>query len=292
MTSLYFGHSISLEYLIQNIKNIKKIYNSTQIYITNPKSYNLYISNKDNIKKILKILNTNNIRLIIHGKLLYNFCNNFLTKQKDAFLSEIIGTLKLNSRIIIHQGKNVNKLPLNLAYDLYVTQIESVLIKIEHLLPKKRFILLENSCGQGSEIGYNMEMLREIYKRFKKKYRRCIGFCIDTCHLFVSGMCDLRNEENVLSFLNDFDEQIGLKKIKVIHLNDSINKFNSKIDRHGDFDHGYITNIGLGGSYKGIRTLLNYFNNNNYKIDIITETPLSNNTFESEMLLINNNCFT
>ena len=119
-------------------------------------------------------------------------------------------------------------------------------------------ILLETMAGKGTEIGSTLEELKEIIE--KVKFKDKIGVCLDTCHLFDSGV-DLNNFD---AYLDDFDKEIGIKYIKCIHINDSKNLSGSHKDRH--------ENIGLGNI--GFNTLIDIIYNERLKdIPRILETP-------------------
>lgn len=122
-------------------------------------------------------------------------------------------------------------------------------------------LLIENTAGQGTTIGCTFEQLAAIYKDIRKKSR--VGFCIDTCHAFTAGY-DLRTKETYNAFWKEFDKTIGLKNLKVLHINDSKKELGSHIDRHEDIGKG---EIGL----EGFRLLFN--DKRFFDIPKILETP-------------------
>jgi deoxyribonuclease-4 len=97
-------------------------------------------------------------------------------------------------------------------------------------------ILLENTAGQGSHIGYKFEHLRNIMDMVSSDR---IGTCFDTCHAFASGY-DIRTDEGFESVMKQFDSIIGLKHINAIHLNDSKGDLGSRLDRHENIGQGKI----------------------------------------------------
>ena len=113
-------------------------------------------------------------------------------------------------------------------------------------------------AGKGTEIGSTMEELKTIIAGVK--YKEKIGVCLDTCHLFDSGV-DLNNFD---AYLDEFDSTIGLSYIHCIHVNDSKNPRGSHKDRHENIGFGYI----------GFDTLMNIIYNDRLKgIPRILETP-------------------
>ena len=131
-------------------------------------------------------------------------------------------------------------------------------------------ILLENTAGQKNSVGYGFEQLGEIFNQLKpvKKF----GVCFDTCHAFVSGY-DLRDEEKVKKVFDEFDEFVGIKNLKIIHLNDAKGEIGCNLDRH--------YHLGLGGiGAEGIGAVVKFANKK--KIPIILETPIDENFGDRE----------
>ena len=89
--------------------------------------------------------------------------------------------------------------------------------------------MLENTAGQGSNLGYTFEQLAYIIDKVEDKDR--IGVCIDTCHAFAAGY-DLKSENGFQETFEHFNEVIGLKYLKGMHLNDSKKGQGSHVDRH------------------------------------------------------------
>ena len=123
-------------------------------------------------------------------------------------------------------------------------------------------ILLENTAGQKNSVGSDFTQLAEIFFGLKPASR--FGICIDTCHAFAAGY-NLRNEKNVKDVFEKFDSEIGLKHIKIIHLNDSKGELGCHLDRHEHIGLGHIGEDGLGQVIKLA---------NKNKIPIILETPI------------------
>ena len=96
-------------------------------------------------------------------------------------------------------------------------------------------VLLETMSGKGSEIGRNFEELRAILDRVKLKEK--MGVCLDTCHVWDGGYDIVHELESVL---DSFDAVIGLEHLKAIHMNDSMNPFDSHKDRHEKIGEGQI----------------------------------------------------
>ncbi len=96
-------------------------------------------------------------------------------------------------------------------------------------------VLLETMAGKGSEIGGKFEELREILDRVELSGH--MGVCLDTCHVWDGGY-DIA--EHLDEVLNHFDREVGLERLKAIHLNDSQNPLGAHKDRHAKIGHGFI----------------------------------------------------
>jgi deoxyribonuclease-4 len=107
-------------------------------------------------------------------------------------------------------------------------------------------ILLESMSGKGTEVGYTFEQLNSIID--KVKYNELVGICLDTCHIYSAGYDIVNNLDGVLE---NFDNVIGIDKLKCIHLNDSMMEFNSRKDRHAKIGEG---TLGL----KAIEKIINH----------------------------------
>ena len=123
-------------------------------------------------------------------------------------------------------------------------------------------ILLENTAGQKNSVGSDFKQLAEIFSKCKpaKKF----GICLDTCHAFVAGY-DLRTKNSVKKTMKEFDDTVGIKHLKILHLNDSKGELNSNRDRNDHIGLGEIGNEGLGEMIKIM---------NKHKIPIVLETPI------------------
>ncbi|XP_038156937.1 probable endonuclease 4 isoform X1 [Cyprinodon tularosa] len=121
--------------------------------------------------------------------------------------------------------------------------------------------VLENMSGQGSTVGGKFSELKSITDKVRDQTR--VGVCLDTCHAFAAGY-DLAAEGGVTAMLDLFDQEVGLRYLKAVHLNDSKGKLGCNLDRHEDIGKG---NIGL----SAFRDIVNEPRLDN--IPLILETP-------------------
>ena len=114
---------------------------------------------------------------------------------------------------------------------------ESLRTLLEETQGAKSMVLIETTAGQGAYLGYRFEHIAEILERVGEEER--MGACFDTCHTFAAGY-DLRDPDAYHSTLDEFDRIVGVDRIKVFHLNDSMRDLGSKVDRHKHIGEGAI----------------------------------------------------
>jgi deoxyribonuclease-4 len=98
-------------------------------------------------------------------------------------------------------------------------------------------LLLENTAGQGTNLGHRFEHLAAIRARVSRPER--VGVCIDTCHLLAAGY-DIRDEASYRATFDDFDRIVGLDNVRAFHLNDSKKGLSSRVDRHENIGKGHL----------------------------------------------------
>jgi len=135
-------------------------------------------------------------------------------------------------------------------------------------------VLLENNVGQKNSVGGTLEELRLILDRLDSSKQ--FGVCIDTCHLFASGL-DLRTKEDVNKTFEKIKETVGLKELKIVHLNDSKGGLGSNLDRH---EHIGLGSIGV----EGITAFLNH--RTIQTLPIIMETPIDKRRGDEQNLQV------
>ena len=154
-------------------------------------------------------------------------------KSYEAFLDEIkrcelLGLDKLN----FHPGSHLKKISEEECLELISQNMNRALEESEGVT-----LVIENTAGQGSNLGYKFEHLAYLIQNSIDKSR--VGVCIDTCHLFVSGY-DIRTREAYDATWEEFDKVIGFEYLKGMHINDSLTPFASKKDRHQSLGKGEI----------------------------------------------------
>ena len=182
-----------------------------------------------------------------------------LQKSRDAFLDEMQRCEQLGLTLLnFHPGSHLKKTD-------ELTCLKTIAESINITLEKTSGVtaVIENTAGQGTNLGYSFEQIKTIIDNVDDKSR--VGVCIDTCHTYSAGY-DLVTPEGYEETFRQFDELIGLKYLKGIHLNDSKKALGSHVDRHDSIGKGTM------GPEVFIRMMKDpRFNN----IPIILETPNS-----------------
>jgi len=190
------------------------------------------------IDKFISHLKNSSIHCVaIHDSYLINLASPDPDKHErslHAFIHEICRAKKLKiPYLVFHPGSHMGR-----GESQGIQRIaESINEAITQSCDSHVTLLLENTAGQGSNIGYQFEQLANILCRVKKQDR--IGLCFDTAHAFAAGY-DIRSPESYDKTFQSFDSIIGLDKLKLFHVNDSKKKLNSRIDRHAQIGKGFI----------------------------------------------------
>lgn len=154
-----------------------------------------------------------------------------LEKSRAAFLDEmqrceLLGMQMLN----FHPGSHLNKIPVEDCLDRIAESINMTLDKTRRVMA-----VIENTAGQGSNVGNEFRHLKYIIDRVEDKSR--VGVCLDTCHTFTAGY-DIVNEYDKV--FAEFDDVVGQEYLHAIHLNDSKKPLGSCVDRHESIGKGLI----------------------------------------------------
>ena len=121
-------------------------------------------------------------------------------------------------------------------------RVSSALNRAFAMAPNSITVLLENTAGQGTEIGYTLRQLRRIVRGVSDGSR--IGICLDTAHAFAAGY-DLSTKPGLETMLDEFQYYLGLEKLQLLHLNDSKAPLGSHADRHWHIGEGFIGRPGF-----------------------------------------------
>ncbi len=216
----------------------------------------------EEIKRFLEEQKTTGVTVACaHNSYLINFASpndELYEKSFESMKDELerCDTLKIGN-IVMHPGSHVGS-----GEEIGLRRIAGAINRLFETLPNGRTtICLESTAGQGSNLGYRFEHLAQIIDMVEDKSR--MGVCLDSCHIFAAGY-PLIEEKDYKTTVKEFNRIIGLKRLKVFHLNDSKKPFGSRKDRHEHIGKG---EMGL----EPFRHIVNDRRLN--KVPMILETP-------------------
>lgn len=156
-----------------------------------------------------------------------------LEKSRNSFLEEMKRCEQLGLKMLnFHPGSHLNKIPMEECLRRIAESINIVLDKTQGVTA-----VIENTAGQGSNVGFSFQHIASIINKVEDKSR--VGVCLDTCHTYSAGY-DLKTEEGYAQTFREFDETIGANYLRAIHLNDTKKPFASRVDRHDSIGKGLL----------------------------------------------------
>ena len=154
-------------------------------------------------------------------------------KSLGAFIDEVQRCQALGlDRLNFHPGSHLKQISEEACLELISASMNEVLRQTSGVT-----LVVENTAGQGSNMGYKMEHLGYLMDNSIDKER--VGVCIDTCHLFTSGY-DIRSEESYRQTMDKFATIVGFRHLKGMHLNDSKPDLGARVDRHDSIGKGKL----------------------------------------------------
>jgi deoxyribonuclease-4 len=214
-----------------------------QLFTKNNKQWNAPPLTEETVKLFLKTRKDLGIQSAVsHASYLINLAtkNEELWEKSVAALVDELdraNRLKLEY-VVVHPGAASD--------DDEATALTRVAAAVDVAIgtvPKlKTMLLLETTAGQGKSVGHKFSQLGGILKRAKK--RKKVGVCLDTCHIFAAGYA-LSPKTDYQQTMQEFDDEIGLEQLKMLHVNDSVKGLGTRVDRHAWLLHGAIGREGL-----------------------------------------------
>ncbi len=171
-----------------------------------------------------------------------------LEKSREAFIDELHRCEQLGLELLnFHPGSHLVKVPKKdpeyadkiMEAELNCLDViaESLNLAIEATKDMNVKLVIENTAGQGTNLGYKFEHLAHIINKVEDKSR--VGVCLDTCHTFTGGY-DLRTREAYDKTMDTFERIVGFEYLSAMHINDSKPKLGSRVDRHHSLGQGEI----------------------------------------------------
>ncbi len=156
-----------------------------------------------------------------------------LEKSREAFLDEMQRCEQLGLTLLnFHPGSHLRKISEEACLKRIAESINIALDKTKGVTA-----VIENTAGQGTNMGFKFEHLASIIDGVEDKKR--VGVCLDTCHTFTAGY-DIRTKKTFGSTMDEFGKVVGIKYLRAMHLNDSKPDLGSRVDRHQSIGKGKL----------------------------------------------------
>lgn len=249
--------------------NIKA--NTFQFFTRNPRGGSAKAINPKDAEALTALIKENNFApLLAHAPYTLNLCSSDpkIRKFAQEMMADDLERMEMLPCHLynFHPGNHTGQ-----GVEIGTQQIVEGLNKV--MKPEQTtIVLLETMAGKGSEIGRTFEELKAIIDQIELKDK--IGVCIDTCHIYDAGY-DIVNDLNAV--IEKFDEVIGLERLYAVHLNDSMNLFDSHKDRHQKIGEGSL----------GLDTFRNIINHPKLRhLPFLLETPNEIEGYAKEISLL------
>jgi deoxyribonuclease-4 len=219
-----------------------------QLFSRNPRGWKYSPLGEKDIEEFRSSIKSSGLfPIFLHLPYLPNIASpksKFYSRSIDSITMDLERAQQLGAQyLIIHIGHRMESSE-GQAIEAVFQGINQAFEKVKNPV----ILLMENTAGQGTEIGYNFDQIKRIIENVHDHQR--MGVCLDTAHSFEAGY-DLSNKDGLERTLETFDQTIGLKRLRLLHLNDSKTPLGSRKDRHWHIGEGYI---GL----EGFRNLINH----------------------------------
>jgi deoxyribonuclease IV len=245
-----FGFHISIAGGFSKIAERAKVRgcDTIQFFSRNPRGWKYGPLNREEVEKFRSSVKPSGLfPIFVHLPYLPNIScrvSKFYDRSVDSIATDLERAEKLGAQyLIIHIGHRMES-----SEEEAISAVSQGIDQAFERAKNSVTLLLENTAGQGSEIGYSFEQIKKIIYRVHEQKR--MGVCLDTAHSFGAGY-DLSKKDGIESTLESFDKTIGLKRLHLLHLNDSKAPLGSRKDRHWHIGEGHI---GL----DGFRYLINH----------------------------------
>ncbi len=237
-------------------------FTAMQIFSKNSNRWFAKPLSKDDISLFKSKLEKSKIKfVVVHDSYLINLCSKnerTLKLSRNAYVDELkrceqLGINYLNFHPGAHGGAGEEEGIKLIAESLNIAHDKTKDYEVSSMI--------EATAGQGTTLGYKFEQIRKIIDLVEGKERMSV--CIDTAHIFAAGY-NIKDKKEYEKVIKEFDDIIGLKRLKCFHMNDSKKELGSKVDRHEHIGKGFI-------GKEGFRNIMN--DKRLEKIPKILETP-------------------
>lgn len=237
----YIGAHVSASGGVENavLRSVEIGATAFALFTKNQRQWKAPPLKQENIEKFKRFCQVHHFsadQILPHDSYLINLGNpeqENLQKSRDAFIEEMQRCDQLGLKLLnFHPGSHLQKISED---DCLARIAESINIAVEKV--PNVVAVIENTAGQGSNLGWHFDHLAKIIEQVDDKNR--VGVCLDTCHLFSAGY-DISTTENCEQVFTDFEKTVGFQYLRGMHLNGSKTPLGSRVDRHDMLREGTI----------------------------------------------------
>ncbi|QLB14477.1 deoxyribonuclease IV [Mannheimia granulomatis] len=237
----YIGAHVSASGGVENavLRSVEIGANAFALFTKNQRQWQAPALKADTIEKFKRFCQVHHFsaeQILPHDSYLINLGNpesDALAKSREAFIDEMTRANQLGLKLLnFHPGAHLKKISEE---DCLSRIAESINIAVEKV--PNVIAVIENTAGQGSNLGWHFDHLAKIIEQVEDKSR--VGVCLDTCHLYSAGY-DISSYENSEAVFKDFEQTVGFNYLKGMHLNGSKTPLGSRVDRHHTLREGTI----------------------------------------------------
>ena len=250
---------------------VEKGYSTFQIFTRNPRQWKPKERTLEEARAFTEKVNSNHLKPVFsHMSYLPNLASpkdDIYAKSIETLISELKRCRRLKiPYLVTHLGSHLGA-GMRIGFERNIDAVN----KAFEVAGEGVMLLLENTVGTRNSMGGSFEDIQHIVEQLSCSEH--VGICFDTCHAFAAGY-DLRTQKAVEGTIRKLDKTIGFERLKLIHLNDSINDLNSRVDRH---EHIGMGKIGEEGFRNVLRSKLG-------RLPLILETPKDTRRSDSDNL--------
>ncbi|WP_265410968.1 deoxyribonuclease IV [Actinobacillus pleuropneumoniae] len=237
----YIGAHVSASGGVENavLRAVEIGANAFALFTKNQRQWKAPALKADTIEKFKRFCKAHQFspeHILPHDSYLINLGNpeaENLAKSREAFIDEMERANQLGLKLLnFHPGAHLNKISESECLARIAESINIAVDKAPNVIA-----VIENTAGQGSNLGYRFEHLAEIIDQVEDKNR--VGVCLDTCHLFSAGY-DISSLESCEQTFSEFERTVGFQYLRGMHLNGSKTQLGSRVDRHHTLREGTI----------------------------------------------------
>ena len=229
---------------------------AVQLFVQSPRAWRFPQHDPDDLKRFRERREEAGLAVFVHALYLVNLCapnDEIYAKSVTTMRSTVDAACAIDADgVVFHVGSHLGA-GLEAGLERGIPALEQVLERCN----ERTWLLIENSAGAGGTIGRSVEELGIVYDALGRHER--LGICLDSCHLYVSGV-DVTDSEELDALVAEVDQRIGLDRLRALHANDAKAPLGSNRDRHDNILDG-LMGEGLGvflahPAFQGLPVLL------------------------------------